>query len=70
MRKIGKIKVSMGFGEFRPIGNVECLLIKLSEIVSITGYEESTLIGLSNGQQISVRDLVNDIMTAIEQANV
>lgn len=63
------IKVTNGFGQFRQMGKgAEYVYIKLSEIVSMHAYDESTMLTLSNSSVVNVQEFVVDIMEAMEGA--
>lgn len=63
------IKVTNGFGMFNLVSRKEpseFIFIKLSEIVSMTAFEDSTMLKLSNGNVENVQEFVVDIMEALE----
>lgn len=63
------LNVVSGFAILNEVGLGRAVAVRLSEIVAIRGYEDSTALFMSNGIMFSVHELAEEILATIGVEN-
>lgn len=62
------LNVVSGFAILNEVGH-ELIAVRLSEIVTVRAYQESTALFMSNGSMFSVHELAEEILATIGVEN-